>query len=116
MIELEWRDRLLVPVGSATGIIGTIERRNCGRTFLALLDAMTSEGQRISSSSRASNYAPRLFMQRTAADRQGFKTRDFELAMQALFSSRQIVNVEYGRKGDDRTKIARVANTAEDAK
>jgi hypothetical protein len=108
-IDLEWRDKLLVPVASATGIIGTIERRNCEHVFLDLLAATTSEGQPISSSSRASNYAPRLFMQRTASDRQGFKTRDFELAMQALFSGRQIVNVPYGRKGDDRMKIARSA-------
>ena len=39
-------------------------------------------------------------------ERYGFRKADFERAMNALFRDQKIKNVPYGRKGDERTKIA----------
>jgi hypothetical protein len=105
-IDLEWKDKLLVAPAAATGIIGSIERRTCERVFLDLLDKTIAEGQPVSAASRSGNFAPRLFG--TRPDRERFARGDFERAMQALFSARQIINVPYGRKGDERTRLARV--------
>jgi hypothetical protein len=43
-IELQWRDGVLVPLHGPSGILGSIERRNCQEVFLELLDKTTAEG------------------------------------------------------------------------
>jgi RecA-family ATPase len=103
-IELRWRDGVLIPL-HPSGTIGSIERRTCERVFLDLLDKTLAEGQPVSSNSKAGNFAPRLFTSRP--DRERYGRADFNRAMQALFAQRDIMNVEYGRKGDLRTRIAR---------
>jgi RecA-family ATPase len=112
-IEIRWKDGVFIPVSSVTGILGSIERRNCERVFLDLLDATTKENQSVSSNSKSGNYAPRLFAKRPKDQREGFKVADFERAMQSLFAARPltIVNEEYGRKGDKRLRIARVPSS-----
>jgi RecA-family ATPase len=102
-IPLQWKDGVFVNTDH-TGIIGAIERRTCKRIFLDLLDKTSTENQPVSSSSRAGNYAPKLFASRPEA--QGYSKADFEKAMQACFSNRNITNIDYGRKGDERTRIA----------
>jgi hypothetical protein len=99
-IELEWRDKLLVPIIAPTGILGTIERRSCERVFLELIDKATNEGQHVSNNSRAGNYAPRLFGLRP--DRGRFTKADFERAMQSLFASNVIA---IGTHKDARRRI-----------
>jgi RecA-family ATPase len=106
-IELEWKDNVFVPTHAPSGILGSIERRNCEAVFLDLLDKTTEEGQPVSSNTRAGNFAPRLFAARP--ERQRFKKADFEHAMQALFAAGQIRPEPYGRKGDERYRIARCA-------
>jgi RecA-family ATPase len=112
-IELRWADGVLIPkarpMTADPGIVGSIARRNAERVFLDLLANMTAEKQPVSSNSRAGNYAPRLFGRRP--DRERFRQADFEVAMQSLFAQKQIVNVPYGRKGDERTCIAAVVAT-----
>ena len=72
--------------------------------FLDLLAKVTVENQPVSHNNRAGNYAPKLFASRPEQER--FQVRDFELAMQRLFASGAIQNVAYGRKHDERTRIA----------
>jgi hypothetical protein len=104
-IELRWRDGVFVRTGPPTGILGSIIRRNAEEVFLDLLSKTTAEGQPASSNSKAGNYAPRLFERRP--ERQRFTKADFERAMQALFAARKITNEPYGRKSDERFRIAR---------
>jgi RecA-family ATPase len=102
-IELRWKDGVFVPSHAPSGIVGSIERRTCEQVFLDLLDKTTTEGQPVSSNSRAANYAPRLFASRP--ERERFTQADFQRAMQALFASGGIANQEYGRKSDMRSRI-----------
>ncbi len=74
--------------------------------FLDLVREMNDQNRPVSSSSRAGNYAPRQFEKLPTEQRYGFRKADFERAMNALFRDRKIKNVPYGRKGDERTKIA----------
>jgi hypothetical protein len=67
----------------------------------------------VSDSSRAPNYAPRLFSRRP--ERDGYTKTDFERAMERLFASRQITMLDYGRKGDARRKIVRAARSSAEA-
>lgn len=108
-IEVRWSAGVFISTSVPGGIIGSIERRNCERAFLDLLDAVTDENQPVSSNNRAGNYAPRLFVKRPKEQRGGFKVADFARAMQMLFAARPavIINEPYGRKSDARTRIAR---------
>ena len=104
-ITMNWREGVFVADRPATGIIGSMERRTCEEVFLELLDQVAAENQPVSSNSRAGNYAPKLFVKRPR--REGFGKLDFEGAMQRLFDAGKIFNVDYGRKHDKRTRIAR---------
>ncbi len=104
-IDLEWRDKLLLPILLSTGMLGSIERRTAENIFLDMLDKTTAENQPVSSNSKSGNYAPRLFEKRPERGR--FTRLDFERAMQSLFASRTIENQDYGRKNDTRSRIAR---------
>jgi RecA-family ATPase len=110
-IELRWQAGVFVPLHAQAGIIASIERQTCENVFLDLLAEMDHENQPVSSNNRAGNYAPRLFAKRPKEERNGFKAADFERAMQALFARRPpvIVNADYGRKSDARTRIAHAA-------
>lgn len=104
-IDLEWHNGVFVPKYQPSGIVGSIERRNCEQIFLEFLEHTNKENQPVSSNSRAGNYAPRVFIRRPCLEH--FKIADFEGAMQRLFSKGEIVNLPYGRKGDERTRIIR---------
>ena len=102
-IKLRWKDGLLIPEESASSYF----RRSADETFLALLDAVTAEGQKVSPKSRASNYAPAFFMRRPSGDREDYQRSDFERAMQALLKDGQIKIVPYGPPSADTQKIIR---------
>ena len=102
---MHWREGVFIPDRSSTGIIGPTEQRTCEWVFLALLDQVTAENQPVSSNSRAGNYAPKLFGKRPG--RGGFVKANFEAAMQKLFAAGEIVNIDYGRKHDERKRIVR---------
>jgi hypothetical protein len=81
-----------------------------GDVFLDILDAMMSEGRPVSDSSRAGNYAPKIFARRP--ERDGYTKHDFVGAMERLFAAGEIAVEEYGRKSDLRHRIVRRAHPA----
>ena len=85
-IKLRWQNGLLVPEMSGPSYF----RRSAEETFLALLDAVTAEGQKVSPNLRASNYAPALFLRRPKDDRGDYHRADFERAMQSLLKDGKI--------------------------
>jgi RecA-family ATPase len=106
MIEMQWQNGVFVTKLPLGGILASIHRKTAERVFLDLLDRTTVEGQPVSSNSRSGNFAPKLFA--TRPDRERYGKPDLERAMQALFAGGSIINVPYGRKGDERYRIARV--------
>jgi RecA-family ATPase len=110
-IQLEWRDKLLLPVLPSTGIMGAIERRTAETVFLEMLDKMKAENRYVSDSKHASNYAPRLFATRPGNER--YKAADFRRAMETLFVGGRIIMQRYDRKGDKHRCIVRCPHPEE---
>jgi RecA-family ATPase len=102
-IKLHWERGLIVPDNFTSSQF----RRSVDDVFLALLDAVTAEGQNVSDKSRAGNYAPTLFMKRPAKDRGDYKKPDFDRAMQSLLKSRKIKIVSYGPASKGNQKLIR---------
>jgi RecA-family ATPase len=78
-IPLEWRGKLLVPVLSSNGILGSIKRRAVEQVFLDLLDAATRQNRNVSDSKHAGNFAPKTFAASPNAERynqKGFRQGD----------------------------------------
>jgi hypothetical protein len=114
-IAFKWTpEGLLLPDLPELDIIGTIKRRNAEKVFLDLLDKLTAENRPLSSSNRAGNYAPKIFALRPPSDRDDFKRRDFEIAMESLFQRSEIILQSYGRKSDERSKIVRKTKPEKD--
>jgi hypothetical protein len=91
----------------------TFGRVEAKAVFLDLVREMAAQNRPVSSNGKAGNYAPRQFEKLPSEQRYGFRKADFERAMNALFRDRKIESVPYGRKGDERTKIA-VCGDSED--
>jgi hypothetical protein len=81
--------------------------RSANDVFLALLDAVTAEGQNVSDKSRAGNYAPALFMTRPPKDRGGYQRQGFKRAIQSLLKDRKIKIVPYGSPSSGYQKLVR---------
>jgi hypothetical protein len=96
-----------MPPVAAAGVAGAPYRAAAETVFLELLAARWAQNVFVSHSSRAANYAPKLFAK--MADRKGYTAKDFEAAMGRLLDARRIVAEAYGRKGDERQRIA-IAN------
>jgi RecA-family ATPase len=83
-------------------------RRSVDDVFMALLDAHEGANRRpLSESKNAPNYAPRVFARAPASERDGYGEPAFARALEGLFRAHKIASVDYGRKGDERKKIAR---------
>jgi RecA-family ATPase len=111
-IPLEWRGKLLVPVNSAVGISGSIERRTAERVFLDLLDATTNQGRNLSDSKHAGNFAPKTFAASPNAER--YSQKNLAAAMERLFAAGAIRMEPYGRPSDERRRIVRAVEEAGD--
>ncbi|MBV8937622.1 MAG: hypothetical protein JO095_17710 [Alphaproteobacteria bacterium] len=85
---MRWQNGVFVVDTPTTGIVGSIERRNCEQVFLDLLTRFAADRRFVSATSRASNYAPRLFA--GCPDRERFKLPDFRKAMERLFAAKTI--------------------------
>jgi hypothetical protein len=102
-VKLRWQKGLFVPEATLPNHF----RRPVEDVFLALLDAVTTEGQTVSPKSKASNYAPALFMKRLPNERDDYQRADFERALQALFQRQKIKIATYGRASWNYEKIVR---------
>ena len=103
-IKLRWTEGVLV--STATAWATAAERAAVESVFMTLLDRFTKEERRVTNSPNAGNFAPREFAKDPA--RNGFKRKDFEIAMASLFAKGVIRMKVYGRSGDARQQIARV--------
>jgi RecA-family ATPase len=103
-IDLRWVNGLLVLPTTAVSASGGVHRRAATTVFLDLLAIRWTQGVFVSHSSRAGNYAPKIFAK--CAERQGYGVREFEVAMNQLFDARSIRVETYGRRSDERQRIA----------
>jgi RecA-family ATPase len=83
----------------------SINRPPVENVFLELLDRLTSEGQPVSPNNRASNFAPKVFVQ--TPGNHGYRVVDFEQAMRALLVQGEIKPVSYGRADRTNTRLER---------
>jgi RecA-family ATPase len=105
-LKLRWHNGVIIPDETSTAGMTTFGKVDARAVFLDLVREMTDQNRPVSSNVKAGNYAPRQFEKLPTEQRYGFRKADFERAMNALFKDRKIENVPYGRKGDERTKIA----------
>jgi RecA-family ATPase len=104
-IRLVWRNGVIIPDEASAPGMTAMGKVDVKAVFLDLVRKMGDQKRPVSSASRASNYAPRLFDGLPPEQRYGFRRADFMNAMNSLFEDGKIENVVYGRKGDERTKI-----------
>jgi RecA-family ATPase len=104
-LKLRWHNGVIIPDESTAAGMTSFGKLDAKALFLDLAREMADQNRPVSSSNRASNYAPRAFEKLPTEQRYGFRKADFERAMNALFRDRKIKNVPYGRKGDERTRI-----------
>lgn len=105
-IRLRWQQGVLLPTQQGGRVtMSTIDRAAAETVFLDLLDEQPAQGRHVSASRNAGNFAPKAFSK--AQGRNGHSRREFEQAMESLFSSGTIIVSEYGRPGDRRTGIIR---------
>jgi len=107
-LRLRWRNSVIEPEPPIASLATPFGRLDVRDVFMALLDEFTTNKRPVSEASRASNYAPRLFAKQSREQRQDYRESDFARAMETLFASRKIENVDYGRPSDMRRRIARV--------
>lgn len=103
-LKLHWKNGLIVPDEPPTT---HYFRRSADEAFLALLDAVTNEGQKVSPKPRAGNYAPAFFMKRSPKERGDYQRADLERAMQRLLQGRDLTIVSYGPPSNDTQMIVR---------
>lgn len=85
---------------------GSSFRPAVDEVFLAILDELATQNRVVSDKARGGNYAPARFAQHPG--RQGYKRRDFELAMERLFAGKKIKVTEDGPPSKPRRVVARV--------
>lgn len=104
-VKLRWKNGVIVPDALSTP---SYFRRSADDVFLVLLDEYCAANrQPVSENMHSGNYAPKVFSSVPANARDGYGKGDFRQAMERLFKSHKIKNVDYGRKGDERRKIVR---------
>lgn len=106
-VNLRWSNGVLVSTRqpASSGFDSLNRMSHAKGKFLDLLDETTQQNRPVSSSKNAGNTAYKLFAK--MPNRDGLTERDFSIAMEALFSTNHITNVRYGRKGDEKRRIAR---------
>jgi RecA-family ATPase len=107
VIELRWQEGVFVRTDKPAGIIGSILRGNCEKVTLALVDRMMVENQLVSSKKHSGNYAPRIFSERPAKERDNFRYADFVKAVHALLARGELINEKYGRPSRPMFKLVR---------
>jgi RecA-family ATPase len=105
-IEMRWEDGIFIRTDAPppTGIFASIARTKAERVFLELVVRTAAEGQHLSNSPNAGNYAPKVFVGR--ADSERVSRRDFAAAMKSLFVQKKIRMVPHGSLSRGTTRIA----------
>jgi RecA-family ATPase len=106
-IKLRWKEGVIVSTRSQ-GFSSTVlaDALAADDVFMTLLAQCEVEGRHLSASGSAPNYGPKILAKHPG--RQGFTKRDFDAAMQRLFSSGRITNAEYGRVSGRGVKPRRI--------
>jgi hypothetical protein len=108
-IKLRWRNGVIEPgaiVLPGSTSFGSLDAKD---VFLSLLDQFAGMNRPLSDNSKAGNCAPRTFGKLPREQRHDFRDVDFNRAMERLFKSGAIENIDYGRPSDMRRMIARAA-------
>ena len=106
MVNLRWRNGVLVPLGGQSAGAQAF-KRSVEDVFMDILDAVVAEKQTVCHKSKSGTYAPNVFSRRPFKDREGYGRGDFERAMHGLLQSRQIVITEYGKPSKRMEKLER---------
>ena len=92
VIRIEWRSGAFHALEQPTGVFKSIHKRSVDDAFLECLDVLTGEGQSVSASPNASNYAPKIMAGRAPV--KGYREPELAAAMKRHFDGRRIHLVE----------------------
>jgi RecA-family ATPase len=104
-LRLNWRRGVIEPEASTEPGTAAFGRSDAAKVFLELVREFEAQGRNLSATQNSPNFAPRVFSRLDRNQRQDCREPDFRKAMETLFASGKIENVDYGRKGDERKKI-----------
>jgi RecA-family ATPase len=107
-IEMKWEDGVFIRTDTPApaGVVASIARSKAERVFLELVARTIAEGQHLSNSPNAGNYAPKVFVGR--ADSERVSRRDFVDAMKSLFVQKKIRMVPHGPPSRGSVRIAMI--------
>ena len=103
-IRLKWTNGAFMPIGTPTGVDRASLNAKADRVFLALLTNTYKAETWVSPNMTARNYAPTYFSRHP--DREGLTKDALEQAMHRLTKVGSIMSEQYGRKSDQRTRLA----------
>jgi RecA-family ATPase len=106
-LRLRWRQGVIEPESPELPGATAFGRIPADDVFLDLLSEFEAQQRPVSASTRAGNFAPRLFGAVPREQRRDYRQADFRNAMERLFANHQIENVPYGRPSKDMHKLAR---------
>jgi RecA-family ATPase len=109
-INLRWVGGVLLAEERDGGFFGAAARRNIQEVFLVCLDSAT-EQQRITTTTKGSTYAPKLFASMPQA--KGCKPRDLEMAMEELLAAGRIKNGVVGKYANRTPRMGLVRSELE---
>lgn len=107
-LRLNWRRGVIEHEAPSAPGMAAFGRNDAAKVFLGLVREFEAQGRNLSATPNSPNFAPRVFSRLDRNQRQDCREADFRQAMEMLFASGKIENVDYGRKGDERKKIVAV--------
>jgi RecA-family ATPase len=106
-IRLVYGNGVLRALGGPTATPGQSLGQVATATFLACLDEATAANRPASDSTRAGNYAPKLFAKFPKAKAEGLTKEELAHAMEALFAAGEITMQSYGKPSAGTRRIVR---------
>jgi len=106
-INLRWKNGLFLPVAGMSNLERLASENRVDDLFLVLLDRCNGQGRKASEKLNAPNYAPTIFAKEPEAKSASIKKRDFQEAMQRLFSANKIRLEPYGAPSRGTEKLVR---------
>lgn len=105
-IAMRWQDGVLVTADDLARLDRAAIAAKAERVFRSLLVSTYAAGSWVSANISARNYAPTIFSRHS--DREGMTKPALEQAMYRLINNGVVVVEDYGRKGDQRKRLAPV--------